>query len=538
MLSSGPFLQAYRSTAAGVVPYDAIRDYIKDAPEFLNFKKILEHEPLLKFIYHEKCRFPGAICEDRVVTIPFSDKRQGYTYNISMTEDEYYPGNFRPFDLKGIWLPLEEGSLFSIAREVSSCPLMRSVGGKDYILFLIHPKSEALYADLLRKHKESVLIISALSLSSFRSLLVAVPNESGTFDPAMVKVSLNESIGGVNRILSKRECALSVANTEILQRRLAYYRTPLGVFRDPLSYVPAGYECGMIYRELPPSLNPKYKAADGRYMIPLLSLFGVKNRDLLKHLVGTNAENVSRFLVNYILMPFAQIFINLLIYAETSIEAHGQNLLLELDGSDRVIGLVYRDMGGVNQLISMEELHTLPENLRDPSIYYFESHNKDAAIALEDHFVRRGLFPLTKQLIKCPDFDAKDDNLRVWRAWYRSECVLANWTEDDLETDGHRASLSIENFCRYGYVENLFFQCLMQHLDSIGLDQKVLSVMQKEFEAPDEIHYRTTMGTDTTIRVKPRSIYEFFSEKTLLLLKLTQEKAPAHGAMDDSGPDI
>lgn len=55
---------------------------------------------------------------------------------------------------------MSAGELFSVMPDRSACPLIRHHGGEDEILFLIHPKSEGLYRDLLTHYWDSVITLS------------------------------------------------------------------------------------------------------------------------------------------------------------------------------------------------------------------------------------------------------------------------------------------------------------------------------------------------------------------------------------------
>lgn len=516
-----------------VPSYEDIKDLISRDPRFIPFRHLFRHEPLLQFVYHEKCRFPDASSEDRII---YDEATQadvgGDRTNTAMPIDEYHPGVFLPITLTGIWLPVNEGTLFTTLSNIHRCPLIkRQDNGQDVILFLIHPKSLHLYKDLLDHAPGPVQTFSALSLSSFRTVLVAVPNADGDFNPVMVKLSLDVMIQGVSRVLSTRECGLSVANSAVLSQKLASLATddvralPLNIIEDPLSYVPAGYQSGMLYRSLPSFLDPQLPNEQGLYAIPLIALYGVKNRDLLQTLVKAHGGTVTECLTQCILNPFARVFIELLYHHQTSIEAHGQNLMLVLDHSSHIVSLLYRDMGGVNQLFTELEFANLPSNLQNPDFYYFKQHVVDAAKALEDHFVRRGLYPLTKQLVKCSDVQHDDAALQQWHEQCRINGFLHNWTTDDVDKDAHQTRLLAREFYRYGYVEYLFATCFIDYLRKNSLvDEEGCQQMESHFFDPEQ-------RPDGSL-VAPCSNIPFFSSSiTQLLAKQAKTNEPS---MDSS----
>ncbi|MGL5741744.1 MAG: IucA/IucC family C-terminal-domain containing protein [Legionella sp.] len=290
----------------------------------------------------------------------------------------------------------------------------------------------------------------------------------------MVKLSLAEEHGGVSRIVTRRECGLSVGNSAIFTQKLAKKDLNLTIFEEPLAYIPKGYEAGMIYRQLPNCLNPKLANEEKLYHIPLFSLHGIKNRDFFREIITVNGGNATVFLSKYFLSPFARIVIELLLYCNISIEAHAQNLLLVLDKDKRICSFLYRDMGGVNQLFTPNELSGLPMNLRDPLLYYFETHIQDASTALEHHFVIRGLCPLTRQLVKDPAMKNSDPLFIAWLAEAAKHNFLQNWTLENLDSDDYQRELPIHHFYRYGYVEAIFMECLMTVLQEKNWLAKIM----------------------------------------------------------------
>lgn len=438
-------------------------------PTFFHFRRILSYWPLLHFVIGEKRRFPRIGSDQRITLHPITHAplNSGYELNLEMPEDEYHPGVFQPFALYAIWLPLSQGELFAINDDaLTACPLIRKTDNGKEILFLIHPKSVPYYQALLDQHKEQVFKVDALSLSSFRSLLVALPIDSHHDQPVLVKVSLDVQIAGVRRLVDRRECALSVVNSELFQQRLKSSALPLRIMVDPMAFVPAGYRAGMLYRELPDALNPVL-GLNAETVLPLLALLTVKNNDLFQFLVRQNGTTITEFLESKIIKPFAKIFIELLYLFHLSLQGHGQNLMIVVDDQGRVKGLMYRDMGGVNLLPKQDDLASLPTNLQDPNLFYRHNHVKDAGIALEDHTVRRFLFYLTKQLVRCPELIAADPQLQSWMDFIVASDLIRNWMSEGEKSDAHARSLAENKFCRYGYAEQIFAKaCLTALIDN------------------------------------------------------------------------
>jgi|GEM_PF-3220490 len=511
-----PFKQSKIAAAFSV---DQAKDSVLTNPLFDPFRQIFsDNKALFKFIYHEKCRYPSTIPTDRVIYDPVTQNLNGGYFSSPHAEvDDYHPSCFLPFLVKGIWLPLKEGRFYTGLNNVADCPLVKmQEDGSELILFLIHPKSEVLYQDLLAAHADSIVTVSALSLSSYRTLLIAMPNASGSFEAMMVKLSVDQEINGVSRVLTERECRLSVANSIILSKKLTELAQdsviaipPLQIFEDPLAYVPVGCESGMLYRRLPEFLSADN--AQGLYAIPFLALSGVKNRELMQELVTANGGTVTRFFKDHVFPLFVRSFIELLCHHRASLQVHGQNLLLVLDRDNRITGLLYRDMGGVNQLFTRQELESLPENLRDPALYYAENHIQDAAMVLEDHFLSL-LYPLTKQVVKCPEFAEQDSELALWLSMCKERGYLKNWTKESLDDDEHETKLLATEFFRYGYLENLFYDSLMDYLRKNKMaSESDLQDMQQHFTSPEIYH-------DGSI-VAPCTLQPFFQSFIRYMLK-------------------
>jgi hypothetical protein len=496
-----------------------VKELIARHTVFFPFHFLLENEPLLKFVYHEKCCFSGEMVETRQAYVFDSEtktKRMLLGYLGPPLEPEkniFHPQNFFPFKIKGIWLPVSEGTLYSTLNQTSDCPLIKTENNRELILFLIHPESEALYSNLLKAHKDQIISVSALSLSSIRSVLIAFPNAENTFIPVMIKLTLNKKSGGVLRVLTERTCRLSVGNSGIFSQKLATKNLSFTIFEEPLAFIPKGHDAGMIYRQLPTFLKSKCPDKKMIYPIPLFALLSVKNRDLFREIVRVNGGTVTQFLRNSLLLPYAEIYIELLMGSHMSIEAHPQNLLLLLNNENHTCGFIYRDMEGVIQicneeseglLLNKDELEHLPMNLKDPSFYYFNTYVTDASFAMEQHFVIRTLGPLTRQLVKDHRFNKADPVFNTWYNEMAQHHFLKNWTLADLNKDDYQKELPIENFHRYGYVEFLFMECL------IGIIRKKKLMSSRYLEQKRKLFFEPE-PTSSWGDVAPCTKTKFFS---------------------------
>jgi len=472
---------------------------------------------MLTFLAAEKMHL-AIIPEVRRVRDTNGDLIGGYVPPYNCQDDAYHPNKFMPFDVKGFWIPMTAGELFSIPRQSDSSPLLRTnKDGQKEILFLIHPKSETLFAPLMKEYVNTQITISALALSSFRTLLVAIPQKTSRpeYTYTMVKVSLNEVIGNVSRVVSFKECAGSIATTAVIQNKVS--SNAIAFMEEDFSFIPDDSllnlnvttakisGAGMIHRPIPACLlNPTTK-----YVIPFFALFGSKNRPLLDLLIQQNTKTATEFVVDALLTPLAEVFIDLLYFKNISIEAHGQNLLLllsNIDSRNMKIKLMYRDMGGVNSLLSQEDRDALPERLRNDDYFYCDTHVKDAASVLEV-IAFKVMFNLTKQFFKSETYCNTDIGLARWKSLMTENKFAGNWTlpekdeamftaepgasggsptadrklteEVNMAKDGsshedrHQEDFTQENFYRYGYVEKLFGVSLLKQLQNKGIFTKI-----------------------------------------------------------------
>jgi hypothetical protein len=274
-----------------MVRYDEFIELVQHDPKFDHFKIMFKHEPLQRFVYAEKC-IQGSLSEKRVFYNESRNEYGGIDHSTQMVLDDCY-GVFTPFPIKAIWIPLTKGEVYSIEPDLQTLPIIRNHLGKQECLFFVHSKSEDIYAELLNHYADRCITLSALSLSSPRSLLVALPTDDGQYEPAMVKVSLNQKAHQVLRLLTERECALSLANTSIFNRILKRNPTiPLSIFEDTFSFVPKAphlYDFGMSYRIMPDFLHPRYSdSKEQRFMVPMIAFYGQHNAEFFKQVVRAN----------------------------------------------------------------------------------------------------------------------------------------------------------------------------------------------------------------------------------------------------------
>lgn len=404
------------------------------------------------------------------------------------------PDAQQPFPLKGVWIPEEACDWVAIHDNAIPSVFIRTTQTRRSFLFLIHPDSETLFQPLLDRFYDTVITVEAIALSSTRSLLVRVPDVDGMYGYYFVKVSLNCIAGAVLRILTLRECFSSIGNACILERQAQDISctteatqipgATISVMKDVCAIVPHAHfiarhaamdrtmsdredlQCGMIIREIPAYLRDDFACVKP---VPFFALW--HDNGMLEDMVTCSGLVVTEFLKTYLLDPFAALIVDMLFFRNISIEAHAQNLFwLVGTGTGLPCGFAYRDMGGVNVLLTDDTIASLPDRLRDPTYYYHDSHVHDAATTIERHFVGSVLFDLTKRLVRSKALRADDPQLLAWYAQMKQRGVLCNWTLNACDDEAcsryaHQTEIPEHQYVRYGYVEELFRQSFLHAVE-------------------------------------------------------------------------
>lgn len=439
--------------------------------------------PIQTFLLHEKNIFP--VTPERIAINQHHEQTGGASFAAYMHMSAYGPERRGTFPIKGIWIP--EGSCTPLATMRTDIPaaFKKQTEEGTSFLFLIHPESENLFQPLLRRFHHTLHEFQAISLSSVRTVLIDIPDHAGKSTPYFVKLSLNLHMNGVVRTVSEKECVSSIGNATTLRNLqcdgitflndlCALVLTPDGI--EPSAVLPESKAiedgCGMIVREVPPFLLGSESSFD---LIPFFSLF--HDNGLLEDMVARSGLNVTAFLDQYLLRPYAKIFVELLFHRHISIEAHGQNLLWQIDNRTGLpCQFMYRDMGGVNMLLTPENKQYLLEPLADPRHYYQSTHIKDAADAIEVHWVKSILFNLTKRLVRSNLLRKDDIDLQQWYEKMSEGEFLPNWTVPDArDCYRHAESIPEKQFICYGYVEKMFMQALLAEIAERGIRAQVAS---------------------------------------------------------------
>lgn len=261
---------------------------------------------------------------------------------------EFRPESQTWFPLKSVWVP--ESELHSAIQEDQFAPGLKSLfvkeeGGQRYLRLLIHPESEKFYSEITKKHPVEVGVFEASSTASSRTVLV---RPKGRKEPNFfAKLSLDVKLGGVTRTVPLGEVARSVGLSRygsVLEKERP---GPFTIMKEVMGISPKGWERGgMILRQIPDSVT-KNKAG----LVPLFSLYAKSGNEptVLEDMAKRAKMKPSDFFAEKILKPFYEGWVDWNVNGAVTMEAHAQNVLLEVDDKGNPTGkFVHRDLGGFN----------------------------------------------------------------------------------------------------------------------------------------------------------------------------------------------
>ena len=260
----------------------------------------------------------------------------------------YFPQNCRGFQLPCFWVMRKHMHVYgahaggdSIFAESES----QESGGR--VLLPIHPTALHYYEAWLssvsaRDSVQEGLRIWAVPTSSTRTLL-AWP-DGAPHRASFVKTTLHSPIFG-DRHLRLQKVARSVGLSRLVQESSAQLPASLGYFWEPVGYVPrALQDSGAIVRPVPTEMIENLVFA-----APLFSLFGGQTkRSLLLDLLEHADMSALQFLQEVLCEPFARLWVEMSLGFGLMIEAHGQDLLMQLSPDLKPIPrFYYRDFEGL-----------------------------------------------------------------------------------------------------------------------------------------------------------------------------------------------
>jgi hypothetical protein len=341
---------AFNSTTAQAGPADFITNAIEKISNRFKKQPPPEILNLDDLVPREMRQLPVGVQRWYVLETDFLSRVVDRSSGLSSpTQNEqlsiYTPEAKLPFKLTGYWVPIEKMQF-----KTNSLPaqlekfLLRERSGQKEALFFIHPETERVFSEILSVGYESEIFWAAATSSS-RSLLVWKPGYES--QPFIAKVSLYRYIGHVLRSILASEASYGVTvNDLIVQSHLA--RDNIIFMNEVLSATPIGRDDGgMIIRAFPKEILNEENIT----YAPLFSLYASAQDEpvglLLQMLQNSNLDP-RVFVRENIIRPFVQIWSELAIKEGLTIEAHAQNILVELNGSQLTGRFVFRDFGGIS----------------------------------------------------------------------------------------------------------------------------------------------------------------------------------------------
>lgn len=357
-----------------------------------NFDKL--PKSIQEFMYFERDKMDRLANEELLVA------------DTEKLDPRYSPEGKNIFQVKGFWI---ERSQFHVFEDQLSPNLKKiytsTIKGKEYVLLLVHPQSESFYSQFLTKNKKNLnkpdKMYWAAPTASYRSLLLW--EEGRESEPFLTKVSADIVIGGAQRTIKGGEIARSVGHSAILQLTNQNSHE-IDFFRESFGIIPKGMERGgMLVREMPEGL-----LTGERRMMPLFSLYSQsspKEEPYLLTQIKKSGLNPRDYLSEYIFRPFAKQWLDLAIDQGIFMEAHAQNLLVEIDRQGQLTKrFVYRDLGGFNMDLRFRARtglplpETLPHMGRVMDDYLQRSHSSEIYGSIQHYFVGGFVYNLDQRM--------------------------------------------------------------------------------------------------------------------------------------------
>lgn len=222
------------------------------------------------------------------------------------------------------------------------------------IQFLVHPQfykdKQVPYMDLVSQHPQENTIEVAPTASSRTALVLGKPD----LPPHCVKLHCPLQISRFNRKLDGRDIAKSVATSRELDRAIKEEAFPqcFGFLPESIGVSigeePEGW--GYLVREM-----VAHPLADSpRQLLPLFSLYSTdlrqtsenpsQNKPLLVELIEKSKLAPQEFILDKLLLPIVESWCFLARDLGILAQAHGQNLLLELDDEGLPTRIIFRDL--------------------------------------------------------------------------------------------------------------------------------------------------------------------------------------------------
>lgn len=303
---------------------------------------------------------------------------------VNALPPEFRPESQKVWRLPAYWVREDAVSHWSAGHVDRR--FQRSHHGIRQVLVLRHPLAVA-RAPWVSGAEPGPLLVATASASA-RTVFAWTP---GGGAPFLAKLSLPVVLAGEYRGLGAAAVASSVGKTRLLDawphsHDLQFLREPFGVVRRAGTEEEEGY----LVRELPAAVR-----AGRRTLRPFLALTN-PSRDgeppLLHALARACGQSLVAFARRALLEPFLDAYVDAAVRLGMAAEAHGQNLLVELEDGGRPTGRFYlRDMEGVS--LDLAHLERVSPSARRRIAALPVVHNRDEDYDALDHAhaARQGL---------------------------------------------------------------------------------------------------------------------------------------------------
>jgi hypothetical protein len=261
------------------------------------------------------------------------------------TQDQRFsPEQGRTFKVKSYWIDVDDAHAFvgTAMEPWLRAKLVDRSGGRTRVRFVVHPESEALYAEALKNARRGP-DLNATATSSSRTLLVW--DQGDAERPFFAKTSLDVDIGGLRRNIPFKETLRSVGYSEALGADPDSLPDDFQFFPEVMAAIPRGMKTGgMVIRSIPEEV----RTGRARVM-PLFSLYAAPpdgGDPILARMIRQSGESPEAFVRDRLVRPFARLWFRLVLEQGAMLSPHAQNVLLEVGADGLPTGrFFYRDLG-------------------------------------------------------------------------------------------------------------------------------------------------------------------------------------------------
>lgn len=307
------------------------------------------------------------------------------------------------FQVKSYWIPESElnvAELLEMMPEQLKKELVREQNGKRFFRLFVHPESESFYQSLTSKYHQAEPAIARATASS-RTVLMSFQHKPEIL--FFAKLSLNVNLGNVVRTIPEAETAQSVGLSSYILNKAKKLGPEFKFIPETLGIIPKGWpRGGQIIRPIPPEVLKGQTR-----LLPLFSLTAPqKQGTILENMIRESGKDPYQFARESILIPFVKGWTEWAIEGALSMEAHSQNVLIEVDHRGLPTGVFHhRDMGGMNldmssPFVSSSELEKLPvfSELKGDYHQNFTAQARETSLAV--YFRERFLYNIDRELQK------------------------------------------------------------------------------------------------------------------------------------------